>query len=462
MTLASRSAIVAALIACVAAGAAEAVVMQQLGLAAGLALPIGAAVAVVVVRTPILGVQLALLAVPLEFFSLRVGGDAGVSPTEMLMLLTAAAALARWAIAARIPFIPPPLRALAAFCVLILFGYVVAEDTLVVTKILLMWSAFVIAGVLVASGPPRELERVMVCLALAGGIAGLVAIAGGADQTLQEGGVIATGRAQAGFAQPNVLGFFLVLAIPAAVALGIRGRGLMRAVMAVMAIAGLVGLMLTLSRTSLVGAAVGMGVLTLLPGFRRIAAVGIAALAIFVLVNFQALQESQQVTVVTHRLATLGESRAVGSDPRLKIYRTTPRMIADHPVFGVGAGNYSLAARRYGVLDEENQPYDHAHNVPLTLTAELGLPGLFVFVWFVLSLGQVLLRALRLRGDPVRGALMVAIAAGMIGSIVTSAGDYPPRTNAIAATFIVLVGVLWGLVRASERAATPAPPSAQP
>jgi O-antigen ligase len=462
VSLASRSAIVAALVACAVAGAAEALIMQRVGPAAGLALPVGAAVAVAVARSPVLGVELALLAVPLEFFSLRLGGDAGVSPTEMLMLLTAACVLVRWALAGRAPAVPPPLRALAVLCLLILLGYLVADDQLVVTKILVMWSAFVVVGVLVAAAPAPDIERIMVCLAVAGGIAGLVAIAGGADQSLQEGGAIATGRAQAGFAQPNVLGFFLVLAIPAAVALSLRGRAVVRAFMAAMAIAALVGLMLTLSRTSLVGTAVGFAVLTLVPEFRRVAAVAIAALAVFVLVNFQSLQESQQVAVVTHRLATLGQSQAVGSDPRLKIYEKTPAMIADHPVFGVGAGNYSVAARRYGILDPEHQPYDHAHNVALTFAAELGLPGLLVFLWFVLALGRLVVRAIRARGDPARGPLLVAIAAGMIGSVATSLGDYPPRTNAIAATFIVLVGALWGLLRASGRAPMPAPPSARP
>jgi O-antigen ligase len=460
VTLATRSAILAALVVCAAAGAADALIMQRAGVAAGLALPVGAAVAVLVGRTPILGVELALLAVPLEFFSLRLGGAAGVSPTEMLLLLTAACALIRWTLAARTPRMPAPLRALACLCIVIVPGYLVAEDSLVVTKILVMWSAFVVVGVLVAAAPARDVERIMVCLGLAGGIAGLVAIAGGADQSLQEGGLIATGRAQAGFAQPNVLGFFLVLAIPAATVLSLRGRLVVRLLMGAMAIAGLVGLMLTLSRTSLVGTAVGFAVLTLIPEFRRIAAVAIAALAVFTLANFQALQESQQVAVVTHRLATLGRSQAVGSDPRLQIYRKTPAMIADHPVFGVGAGNYSLAARRYGILDPENQPYDHAHNVPLTIVAELGVLGLAALVWFVFALGRLLVRAIAARGDPAYGPLLLAIAAGMLGSVVTSAGDYPPRTNAIAATFIVLVGALVTFVRATERGPTHDPPSA--
>jgi O-antigen ligase len=301
--------------------------------------------------------------------------------------------------------------------------------------------------VLVANARPREVERILACLAIAGGISGFVAAAGGADQSLVAGGLIATNRAQAGFAQPNVLGFFLAMAIPAAVVLTLRGRPAVRALMLVMVAGALWGLMLSLSRTSLIGTAVGLGVLMLLPPFRRVAAVGVAALAIFALASFQALQESEQVSVVAQRVATLGQSNVVEADPRLKIYETTPSIVADSPLLGAGAGNYSIAAKRYGVLGENDQPFDHAHNVPLTFAAELGIPGLLVFLWLAVSLAGLVKRAIAVRGDPRVGAPALAVAAALLGTVVTSMGDYPPRTNAIAATFLVLAGALFSLVR---------------
>ncbi len=464
MNLAARSAIAGALLVCLAAGAAEALVVARFGVGAGLALPAGAAVTVVVFRRPVLGAQLALLAIPLEYLSVRVGGEFGLTPAEILLLVTAAAALARWSITASGPEVPAPLRALGVLCVAMFLGYAVADDQLILTKILLMWSAFAIVGVAVANAGPADIERLLGCLAVAGGVAGFVAVAGGADQQLVQGGLIAINRAQAGFAQPNVLGFFLVMAIPAAVALGIRGGRRARAFMALMAIGAVWGLMLSLSRTSLVGTAVGLGVLLLLPEFRRLAAVGIAVLSLFALANFEALQESQQVSVVTERVATLGRSDVVGSDPRLEIYATTPSIVADSPIVGVGAGNYSVAAQRYDLLDENERPFDHAHNVPLTIAAELGLVGLLVFAWFVAAVAGLVFRALRARSDPATGALLLAVSAALLGSLVTSMGDYPPRTNVIAATFVVLVGAMAALVRDHERrdrqAPTPRAPSA--
>jgi O-antigen ligase len=460
VSLAARSAVLVALLACFAAGAAVVVVMDVAGPMAGLALPVAAAVAAVVGVRPIVGVQLAVLAVPLEFFSLRVGGETGLSPTEMLLLVSAGATLVHWSITVARPQVPMVLRAATATCVLIALGYAVAEDTLIVTKILVMWSAFVIAAVLVANSDEREITRLMYCVAIAGGIAGFVAVAGGSNQSLVEGGLIATNRAQASFAQPNVLGFFLVLAIPAAVVLAVRGRGMTRAFMALMAAGAVWGLMLSLSRTSLIGTFLGLGILLLWPDFRRWAAVGLAALALFALFNVQALEQSQQISVVTQRLATLGRTTTVESDPRLEMWKTTPKIIAANPLLGVGAGNYSVAAKRYALLDQNDMPFDHAHDVPLTIGAELGIPGLVVLAWFVVALGAMVLRAIEARGDPVRGALLLALAATMVGVAPISLADYPPRTNAIAATFILEVGALAALLRHARRAATPPAPSA--
>jgi O-antigen ligase len=460
VSLAARSAVLVALLACFAAGAAVVVVMDVAGPMAGLALPVAAAVAAVVGVRPIVGVQLAVLAVPLEFFSLRVGGETGLSPTEMLLLVTAGATLVHWSITVARPQVPMVLRAATATCVLIALGFAVAEDTLIVTKILVMWSAFVIAAVLVANSDEREVTRLMYCVAIAGGIAGFVAVAGGSNQSLVEGGLIATNRAQASFAQPNVLGFFLVLTIPAAVVLAVRGRGMTRALMALMAAGAVWGLMLSLSRTSLIGTFLALGILLLWPDFRRWAAVGLAALALFALFNLQALEQSQQISVVTQRLATLGRTTTVESDPRLEMWKTTPKIIGANPLLGVGAGNYSVAAKRYALLDQNDMPFDHAHDVPLTIGAELGIPGLVVLAWFVVALGAMVLRAIEARGDPVRGALLLALAATMVGVVPISLADYPPRTNAIAATFILEVGALAALLRHARRGATPPAPSA--
>jgi hypothetical protein len=55
------------------------------------------------------------------------------------------------------------------------------------------------------------------------------------------------------------------------------------------------------------------------------------------------------------------------------------QIIAEHPVMGVGLGNYTFVA--IGLSDVAAI----VHNVPLLVTAELGLVGLFFLVWLTIS-----------------------------------------------------------------------------
>jgi O-antigen ligase len=441
------SAIAAIAAACLTAGAAEAMLLYEAGAVLAMLVPIAMVVVVAVARHPERGVQLALLFVPLELFAFRFGGALALSPTEGMLLVTASLATAGWTVRRRWPAVPRVLWPVAGLCALMVAGLVVAAEQLVVIKIVVMWCAFVVVAMLVAHASARDRRAILVCLALAGGITGVVALAGGADQTLNAGGTVAAGRAQAGFQQPNVLAFFLVLTIPVAIVLSTIGSLPARLVALACAAGAMGGLGLSLSRTGLVGTALGLVVLLAWRPFRRAAAVGLTAILVFALLNAQAVERSKQVTVIEERLATLTRAGAVTQDPRGTIYSTTPEIVVDHPLLGVGAGNFPVASNRYGLHDETGWPYDHAHDVPLTFAAELGVGGLLLFVAFVAALGRLCWRLLRTVGDPHRRAAAVALSAAMVGVAVASVGDYPPRTNAIAATFLIQVGLLAALAR---------------
>jgi O-antigen ligase len=441
MTLAARTTVAAAIFAAALAGAAQAFVAARMGIAAAVALPVAAAVGVGVLQRPIRGAQMAMLAVPLDFFSIKVGA-AGLSVTEMLLLLTAVCSLLNWATGRSRPPLHQAGLAFAALCLTVALSLLAATDQVAVLKVLLMWSALTIVALTVAGSTSAELWRLLTCLAIAGGIAGAVAVAGGTNQSLSAGGTLASGRAQAGFSQPNVLGFFLVMAIPAAIVVSGHSRPLVRAVMLALAGCALFGLLLTLSRTGIVGTALALAVLLAWPSFRRVAAFGLAVMLVFATLNLDAIERSRQVSVVSERIATLGESHAVGGDPRVRIWKTGIAIASDHPVLGVGADNFAIASRPYGLRDEVGGSFDHAHDVPLTVAAELGLPGLLALGWLAAAVAGLVARALRRRGDRDLDLLALGAAAAIVGISIPSLGDYPARVNSIGGTFAVLIGVL--------------------
>jgi O-antigen ligase len=398
-----------------------------------------AGVVVAVMWQPMVGVYLGLLSIPLELLSFRVGGSFGLSPSELLFLLTAAATAFHVAARSRTVTPSPVFGWFLALLLVGLLGVTFAEDTFVILRIVLMWSAFLTVAVLVSSGTPQELERVLRTLGLTGGIVGLVALATTGDQHLMAGGVIASNRAEATFAHPNVLAFCLQMAIPVALVTGMRARGLVKIVMLAAAAVAVAGLMLTLSRGGIVGAGISLAVLLAWAPFRRYAGAILLVLSLFALANIGSLHDSS-ASLVAQRLSTLN-SEGIRDNPRTKIWRATPDIIADYPFLGTGMGNFGEVSPRYGIRDLGGFAYDHAHNIVLTFAAETGLIGVFLFLGFVFAVARAGMRALR-AGDWPGFAPALAVAASLVGLFVTSLGEYPPRTNVIMAMIMVLVGSL--------------------
>jgi putative inorganic carbon (hco3(-)) transporter len=78
------------------------------------------------------------------------------------------------------------------------------------------------------------------------------------------------------------------------------------------------------------------------------------------------------------RIATIDSSdtnRDKSAQSRLDIWYLSLRMLSDHP-FGVGPGNFAQFAGRYNILYQDRD----AHNTYVRCSAELGIPGLLLFL----------------------------------------------------------------------------------
>ena len=91
-----------------------------------------------------------------------------------------------------------------------------------------------------------------------------------------------------------------------------------------------------------------------------------------------------------------------GGTGRSDLWSVATSVIADHPVVGVGAGNFPVVAREYAA-ETINLPYVHlvvdtpkeTHNAYLGVFADLGLVGLLAFGIVVLATLTLTLRATR-------------------------------------------------------------------
>jgi putative inorganic carbon (hco3(-)) transporter len=432
------------LIAFGAAGALAGVVLIELAYRIGPFSPLvavgGLCIAWLAVTRPILAVYSAIVLVPLEVTPLPLGKVATLSPTEAAFIVAGLGWAVRRLLSGRLPYVRTPLGAPLVLLVLaVLASYSSAPAALPVTKIVVMWSMLLLVYWLIADeGTPGSVRGILIALGIAGAVVGMIALvnSGGVEQQLSNAGETARGRAIGSFTQPNILAAFLALSLPGTIVLAIYGRGWIQPAMAAALVPICAGMALSLSRGGLLAAAGAVAVLVSWRPFRRLA---IAFALVFILlaaVNANPLGSVQQVDTVTQRVESVQYAPRI--DPRITIWTTTPHIVEDHPWFGVGAGSFAEVATTYGLTDPGTAlPFDHAHNVPLTIAAELGLFGLAAFVWLVVQLTRVVIRALRrTHGD--ERALAVAVTAALVGLALQGAVDYTQRSNVLAGLMICL------------------------
>jgi len=210
---------------------------------------------------------------------------------------------------------------------------------------------------------------------------------------------------------PNVLAGHLAVGLTLCWGLVAGQRHVSRWLVAVTWVALFASLLLTFSRSGLLAAVVGMIVAAM-----WLSRAGVLARPIAGLGRKLAVTAVVMIAVFAyafHRyLAKRFMDALLGSDIRLVLMNVAMKLIADHPLAGVGAGNFSVATR---AATSDQTTYDAVHNVPLLIAAELGLVGLAV----VFALAAVLVAVGYHRWRARSGQLWDGLVAGSLMSLVT-------------------------------------------
>lgn len=424
----------------------------------------GIALGWLAVTRPVAAVYAAVALIPLEVLPLPLGDIATLSPAEAGFALAGLGWVARRLLTRQLPYVASPLSGpLILMLLAVIVSYTSAPASLPVTKAVVIWGILLLVYfLLVDEGTPETVRGILVSLACSGAVVGAVALVGssGVHQELTNLGATARGRAIGSFTQPNVLAAFLAVSLPGAVVLAIRAGALVRAAMAASLVLISVGLALSLSRGGLLAAAGALVVLVTWRPLRRLFVMFVVAFVGLATFNANPLGSVQQVDTVTDRVESV--QYAPQLDPRLDIWTTTPKIIGDHLFFGVGAASFVDVAPSYGLTEPgTGEPYDHAHNVPLTVGAELGLLGLMALVWLLVGVTRVAIRALRrTRGD--ERALAVAVTAALVALALQGLVDYTIRSNPLAAVMLCLFASTVILSGAREPSKPPLPPDTGP
>jgi O-antigen ligase/DNA uptake protein ComE-like DNA-binding protein len=410
--------------------------------------------AVLALSRPMAVLYLAIAAIPLELYSLPVGGALRLTPTEALFVLAALGWSLQRLAEGRLPLDPgsPLTKPFALLLLAVLPGLVIADDNTVVLKVLAAWTVFfLLYQMIVAEGSGPTVRNLLIALGFAGAVSGAIAVistGGGTHQEILAQGEYTLGRATGEFLTPNHLAMLLGLSLPGSLGLALKGPPALRPAALVAFALALTGLALTLSRA--VQLAVGGALLLMLwwRPLRRAAMVALVALLTLVGAAGISVGSLPAANSIAARFESLPETGS--GNPRWEVWADAVDQFAEHPLFGVGAGNFR--SRRLGADSPDpgfnqlsaagvtyGQIPPHAHNIALGFAAQLGLLGLAALGWVSVVLIRLTAQACKhLRGA--ERAWAFAVAAALATVALDGLLDDNTSNNALAVLTVILSG----------------------
>ena len=137
---------------------------------------------------------------------------------------------------------------------------------------------------------------------------------------------------------------------------------------------------------------------------------------------------------------------------RLLIWRGTARMIAAHPLLGVGIGNYYANYPQYMLPDAWREPLlYHAHNAALDFWSMMGIVGLAAFVWLEVAFWRMALRLRSAALSPDARALLIGLAASMAYALAHGLVDTLYFLPDLALAFMLTLGMVAALELLQQR-----------
>ena len=201
-----------------------------------------------------------------------------------------------------------------------------------------------------------------------------------------------------------------------------------------------VAVALTSTRSAWVGVCAAAALLFALKDFRLFAVIPIVA-AIFI-----ALAPGS----ITHRFASIFDSKDPTNRDRFAMLHEGERMIAAHPIIGVGPNMVERLYAEYRGPDAVNPINPHLHNNPLQIAAERGLPALAIWLWFIVALVRDLWRRF---SDGRQRFLSAAALATVVALLTAGLFEYNFGDSEVLMLFLIVATLPAGAGRTLDTAA---------
>ena len=136
--------------------------------------------------------------------------------------------------------------------------------------------------------------------------------------------------------------------------------------------------------------------------------------------------------------------------PRRTLWSAAGVMLRERPLFGVGPGNFRHVHGLYLGLPAWDRDV-HANNLYIELAADLGLPGLFLFLWLLLAVGLRWRRAVSSSSPGALALLAIGLGGSLLAFLLHGTLDYYLEFTGLSVLFWMVLGLMVAVARLAKR-----------
>jgi len=322
----------------------------------------------------------------------------------------------------------------------------------------------------------RQIRRILNILLIIGGLFGIYGI-------LQHNGIDFSfwirniGRQQVFglFGNVNYFAEYLIVPLPIAVSIFFASRNKLKKILLLIAILAMgTSLLVTFTRSSYLGFGVSLIFMALLFIFSRgksfikenkkIFIVVLVAIFIITFLFVVPNPLNKSGTIIHKIKSRISITQLTQSYPiitRIANWKFTTLMIKDHPLLGSGIGTYKYNSLRYQAkfLDQgQNRSFypsgfaDKAHNEYLQLWAEIGIIGLGIFAWLIISYFNYGLRFIKKEKDYYRQGIIIGLMGAVVAVLVDGIFGFPLHLPATVILFWLVLALTIATIKSEADA----------
>ena len=181
----------------------------------------------------------------------------------------------------------------------------------------------------------------------------------------------------------------------------------------------------------------------------------IALIAMIVVALILPDKESSLAKSVTERAASIAANAAIGSEAetniseRIRMWKKTATMIGDHPLLGVGAGNWKVVVPSYGldstVFAKGYFAPDRVHNMYLQIASETGVPGAIFYFGMWLLIAWMGFGLIRKTNNETKKIITILMLAGFAAVAVDAMFSFAAERIEHSLYMMMMAGIIMGL-----------------